>query len=200
MTVRRLAVFILAVAACLTLAAGPAAAQDNPRVALHTSKGDVVLELFPDKAPKTVDNFLQYVRDGFYDGTVFHRVIDGFMIQGGGLDVDMFPKPTRDPILNEADNGLSNTAYTVAMARTPAPHSATSQFFINLTDNDFLDYRSRSAQGYGYAVFGRVVQGRDVVDAIAKVDTQRRGPHKNAPVEPVVIRTAELAASASESP
>ncbi|MGE4558210.1 MAG: peptidylprolyl isomerase [Desulfovibrionaceae bacterium] len=159
-------------------------------VTLQTTMGDIKIELFPDKASKTVDNFLQYVRDGFYDGTIFHRVIDGFMIQGGGLGQDMRPKPVRAPIPNEADNGLRNTAYSVAMARTSAPHSAASQFFINLKDNDFLNFRSRTAAGYGYAVFGRVVQGQDVVDRIATVDTGRLGARQNVPVQPVVILKA----------
>ncbi len=180
-------------AALLAFAAAPAAAQNtDPKVKLTTSMGHIVLELYPDKAPKTVANFLQYVRDGFYDQTVFHRVIDGFMIQGGGLDASMAPKPARGPIRNEADNGLGNDAYTVAMARTSAPHSAASQFFITLKDNDFLTFSSRSGQGYGYAGFGRVVAGRDVVDRIAKVGTEPRGMHKNVPVAPVVIRQAEV--------
>jgi len=175
----------------LALAAPAAAAQNQlPMVTLQTTMGDIKIELFPDKASKTVDNFLQYVRDGFYDGTIFHRVIDGFMIQGGGLGLDMRPKPVRAPIPNEADNGLRNTAYSVAMARTSAPHSATSQFFINLKDNDFLNFRSRTAAGYGYAVFGRVVQGQDVVDRIATVDTGRLGARQNVPVQPVVILKA----------
>jgi len=165
----------------------------NPRVTLQTSKGNIVLELYADKAPVTAENFLGYVRDGFFDGTIFHRVIPGFMIQGGGFTVDMQQKPTRDPIANEADNGLKNERGTIAMARTMNPNSATAQFFINTVDNGPLDHTGKTPQGWGYAVFGKVVEGMDVVDAIGGVATTNRGPHQNVPVEPVVIEKATLA-------
>jgi cyclophilin family peptidyl-prolyl cis-trans isomerase len=171
---------------------GPAAAAERPQVRLTTSMGEIVLELFPQKAPGTVDNFLQYVRDGFYDGTVFHRVIPGFMIQGGGLDQDLTPKPTRPPIRNEADSGLKNQPYTVAMARTSDPHSATAQFFINVSDNDFLNFAAKTPQGWGYAVFGQVAEGREVVDRIAGTPTTSAGPHQNVPRSPVIIQKAEV--------
>ncbi|OFZ99035.1 MAG: hypothetical protein A3H35_16670 [Betaproteobacteria bacterium RIFCSPLOWO2_02_FULL_62_17] len=166
----------------------------NPRVELKTSRGVLVVELFQDKAPKTVANFLQYAKDGFYNGTIFHRVIDGFMIQGGGFDRDMREKRTRGPIENEAGNGLKNNIGTLAMARTPAPHSASAQFFINLKRNDFLNFREPTTQGFGYAVFGRVVQGMDVVVAIAKVRTGRSGPHSDVPVEPLIIESVNVMA------
>ncbi|MFP3868757.1 MAG: peptidylprolyl isomerase [Desulfobacteraceae bacterium] len=159
-------------------------------VKLETSKGDITLELNQDKAPVTVANFLEYVKEGFYDGTIFHRVIDGFMIQGGGFDVNLQPKPTREPIKNEADNGLSNEAYTIAMARTADPHSATSQFFINVADNHQLDHTAKTPQGWGYAVFGKVVQGQEVVDNIKAVPTASQGLHQNVPQEPVIINKA----------
>ena len=161
-------------------------------VKLETSKGDILLSLDSEKAPETTANFIQYVRDGHYDGTIFHRVIDGFMIQGGGFDREMNQKETRTPIKNEADNGLKNSAYTIAMARTSDPHSATAQFFINVKDNDFLNHTSRSAQGWGYAVFGKVNGGQDVVDAIKGVRTGNRGFHQDVPVEPVVIVKASV--------
>ena len=160
-------------------------------VILHTNHGDITLELDAENAPKTVENFLQYVRDGHYDNTIFHRVIDGFMIQGGGFDKDMRQKPTNPPIKNEANNGLKNDKYTVAMARTPDPNSASAQFFINVKDNDFLNYTAPTAQGWGYAVFGKVVEGQDVVDKIKAVPTGNAGPHQNVPVQPVVIEKAE---------
>ena len=156
-------------------------------VKLETTLGDIVLELDEDKAPITVKNFIQYVRDGFYSDTIFHRVIDGFMIQGGGFDAEMHQKTTGPPIKNEADNGLSNQRGTIAMARTPDPHSAGSQFFINLKDNPFLDHKEKSAQGWGYCVFGKVVEGMDVVDKIKKVQTGRAGHHDDVPLEPVSI-------------
>jgi peptidyl-prolyl cis-trans isomerase B (cyclophilin B) len=159
-------------------------------VELHTNFGVITLELDAAKAPDTVANFLQYVRDGHYDGTIFHRVIDGFMIQGGGFTPDMEQKATRAPVQNEAHNGLKNVAYSIAMARTPNPHSATSQFFINVSDNDFLDYSSPTAQGYGYCVFGAVTSGQDVVDSIRKVRTGMRAGHQDVPVENVVIEKA----------
>jgi cyclophilin family peptidyl-prolyl cis-trans isomerase len=175
----------------LGLAAQPGLAAD-PRVELKTNRGTIVLELNQAKAPKTVANFLQYVKDGHYNGTVFHRTIDGFMIQGGGFDRDMREKPTRGRIENEAGNGLRNDYGTIAMARTPDPHSASAQFFINVKNNDFLNYREPSPQGYGYAVFGKVVSGMDVVDRIAKVPTGNAGPHQNVPREPVVIESASI--------
>ena len=159
-------------------------------VELHTSAGVIRLELDDSKAPASVENFLGYVKAGHYDGTVFHRVIKGFMIQGGGMDVDMKQKGTRAPIQNEADNGLLNDKYTVAMARTSDPHSATAQFFINVADNGFLNFRSPNPQGWGYAVFGRVVQGQDVVDRIESVKTGRRGFHDDVPLEIVTIDKA----------
>jgi len=161
------------------------------KVRLDTSAGPIVLELDDENAPVTVANFLQYVRDGHYDNTVFHRVIDGFMVQGGGMEPGMKQKPTRAPIANEAGNGLKNRRYTVAMARTGEPHSATAQFFINVADNDFLDYKGPSPQGWGYAVFGKVIEGTDVVDRIKSVATGRSGMHQDVPVEDVVIRKAE---------
>ena len=161
-------------------------------VKLHTTLGTIALELDEAKAPETVRNFLEYVTSGHYDNTIFHRVIDGFMIQGGGFEPSMKQKSTRATIKNEATNGLSNEAYTVAMARTPDPHSASSQFFINVSDNDFLDHRAPTAQGWGYCVFGRVVEGKDVVDQLKKVQTGRRGMHDDVPVEDVVIKKAEV--------
>lgn len=161
-------------------------------VILHTSLGDIKLELDAGKAPRTVENFLEYVRDGFFDGTIFHRVIDGFMIQGGGFEPDMTQKPTRAPIENEAGNGLRNEAYTIAMARTPSPNSATAQFFINVANNSFLNFTAPTPQGYGYAVFGKVVEGQDVVDKIRKVRTANRGGHQDVPLEDVVITQAEI--------
>lgn len=167
-------------------------AGDNPRVRLTTSMGDIVLELYPQKAPITVANFLEYVRDGFYKGTVFHRVINGFMIQGGGLTSDLRLKAPRPPIKNEADNGLTNQAFTVAMARTPDPDSASAQFFINLEDNDFLNHTAKTQQGWGYAVFGKVVEGVKVVQEIGKVPTGNNGPYADVPVTPVVIEDATV--------
>jgi len=160
-------------------------------VKLHTNLGIITLELEAEKAPGTVENFLAYVNGGFYSNTIFHRVIDGFMVQGGGFEAGMKQKPTRDVIKNEADNGLKNQAYTVAMARTPDPHSASSQFFINVTDNAFLDFKAPNPSQYGYCVFGRVVDGKEVVDQIRKVATTRRGGHSDVPVEDVVITKAE---------
>lgn len=156
-------------------------------VQMDTSKGQITLELYDDKASATVANFVSYAKDGFFEGTVFHRVIPGFMIQGGGFTADMKQKPTRDPIKNEANNGLKNDVGTVAMARTSYPHSATSQFFINVKNNDFLNFSSETAQGWGYAVFGKVNEGMDVVNSIVQVPTGRHGPHQDVPVEPVII-------------
>ena len=161
------------------------------RVKLSTTAGDIVLALDDENAPATVKNFLQYVRDGHYDNTIFHRVIDGFMIQGGGFEPGMKQKPTRAPIAHEGANGLRNTRHTVAMARTGDPHSATAQFFINVADNDFLDYKAPSANGWGYCVFGKVVGGQDVVDRIRGVPTGNSGFHQNVPKEDVVIVKAE---------
>ena len=154
--------------------------------------GDIVIELDTGKAPVTAENFLQYVRDGFYDNTIFHRVINGFMVQGGGFEPDMKQKSTRAQIENEAGNGLKNDAYTVAMARTSDPHSATAQFFVNVVNNNFLNFRSASADGYGYCVFGKIVEGRDVVDKIKAVPTGSRGFHQDVPAEDVIIRKAEV--------
>ncbi len=168
----------------------------NPKVRLSTSMGDIVIELYAQDAPKTVANFLTYVMDGFYDGndgngaTIFHRVVPGFVIQGGGLTSELIQKATREPIVNEADNGLKNTRGTVAMARTSDPDSATSQFFINLADNDFLDYVE--GQNDGYAVFGKVIEGMDVVDNIAAVETHTVGQYENVPVEPIIINSATV--------
>ncbi len=162
-------------------------------IVLHTNHGAITLELDAENAPKTVENFLQYARDGHYDNTIFHRVIDGFMIQGGGMESGLTQKATRAPIANEAGNGLKNKRYTVAMARTNEPHSATSQFFINLADNDFLDYKGPSPQGWGYCVFGRVTAGQDVVDRIKAVATGNKGFHQNVPVADVVIQRVEVA-------
>ena len=160
-------------------------------VILHTTQGDITIELDAENAPATVANFLQYVRDGHYDNTIFHRVIDGFMIQGGGMAPGMKQKATRATIANEAANGLKNRKYTVAMARTSEPHSASSQFFINVADNDFLDYKGPSPQGWGYCVFGKVVAGQDVVDRIKGVATGNTGFHQNVPTADVVITSAE---------
>jgi peptidyl-prolyl cis-trans isomerase B (cyclophilin B) len=156
-------------------------------ITLHTNKGDIVLELDYENAPKTAANFKQYAEEGFYNGTIFHRVIDGFMIQGGGMTADMKEKETRDSIENEADNGLKNKTGTVAMARTMEPHSATAQFFINIKDNDFLNHKSKDVQGWGYCVFGKVVDGMDTVNEIKSVDTGSAGFHQDVPREPIVI-------------
>jgi peptidyl-prolyl cis-trans isomerase B (cyclophilin B) len=164
----------------------------DPVVKLSTSLGDIVLRLDSRKAPITTANFLEYVKSGHYDGTVFHRVIPGFMIQGGGLTPDMRELKTRKPIPNEASNGLRNVKYSIAMARTSDPHSATSQFFINVKDNAMLDYKNQSPSGWGYAVFGKVIRGQDVVEKIVGVRTGRRGPHDDVPLQPVVITKAEI--------
>ena len=164
----------------------------NPTVALDTNHGRIVLELYADKAPKTVENFLGYVQAGFFDGTLFHRVIPGFMIQGGGFDGQQKQKPTRAPIQNEADNGAGNERGTIAMARTGDPHSATAQFFINLKDNTFLNHTGKNPQGWGYTVFGKVTEGMDVVDKIAKVKTAPGRISEAVPAEAVVIEKAEV--------
>ena len=174
------------------LATANVSAQDNPVVVIETSMGDITVELDQGKAPKSVENFLAYVNDGFYDGTIFHRVISNFMVQGGGFTADMEKKPTRDPIQNEADNGLKNRRGTLAMARTPEINSATAQFFINVKDNSFLDHKGTSAQDYGYAVFARVTEGMDVVDKIKDVKTGNVGPFQDVPTETVLIKTIRL--------
>jgi peptidyl-prolyl cis-trans isomerase B (cyclophilin B) len=161
-------------------------------VRMQTNKGNIVLELDTEKAPETVANFLEYAKSGFYDGTIFHRVIPGFMIQGGGFEPGMTQKTTRDPIKNEADNGLKNDLGTIAMARTPDPHSATAQFFINAKDNGFLNYTASNAQGWGYCVFGKVVEGIDVVQAIEKVATTSRSGHQDVPQDDVVIEKVTI--------
>jgi peptidyl-prolyl cis-trans isomerase A (cyclophilin A) len=182
----------LAALATFVIAAAPLAqAQDAPRVKLATSMGDIVVEVYPDKAPKSAANFLQYVKDKHYDGTIFHRVINNFMIQAGGMNTDMWEKPVRPPIPLESGNGLNNTRGTLAMARTSDPNSATGQFFINVKDNASLD-KSNARDGNGYAVFGKVVSGMDVVDKIKLVPTGNKGMHQNVPVTPVLITSATL--------
>ena len=165
---------------------------DNPMVKMTTNLGDIEIELFPDKAPDTTSNFLAYVSEGFFDGLIFHRVIPNFVIQGGGFEPGMLKRETNAPIKNEADNGLKNERGTLSMARTNDPHSATSQFFINLKDNDFLDYQRKDASGWGYAVFAKVVSGMDVVDTIAKTTTGDASGHSDVPVEDVVIEKVVL--------
>ncbi|MGH8698904.1 MAG: peptidylprolyl isomerase, partial [Burkholderiales bacterium] len=179
----------------LALVTAHASFAADPRVELRTNHGALAIELYADKAPKTVANFLQYVKDGHYNGTIFHRVIPGFMIQGGGFDRDMREKATRAAIENEAANGLRNDYGTVAMARTPDPHSAKGQFFINVKNNDFLNFRGATAQGYGYAVFGKVVSGIDVVEKIAKLPAGDSRGHQNVPREPVIIESAAVVAA-----
>ena len=163
-------------------------------ITLHTNFGDIKLQLNADKAPLTVANFMKYVEDGFFDGTIFHRVIDGFMIQGGGFTEDMTQKRSGEPVKNEANNGLSNRVGTIAMARTSDPHSATAQFFININDNTFLDFKAENSQGWGYCVFGEVVEGMDVVEKIKGVNTGNRGMHQDVPLEAVVIEKVSVAA------
>jgi cyclophilin family peptidyl-prolyl cis-trans isomerase len=170
----------------------PTSTGTNPMVEIRTSLGTMKVELYPDKAPKTVENFLQYAREGFYDGTVFHRVISGFMIQGGGFTPDMSEKETRAPIENEASNGLKNVRGSLAMARTGDPHSASSQFFINTVDNPFLDFQDESVRGWGYAVFGKVVEGLETLDAIKKVSTGSRDGQDDVPLDPVVIESVRI--------
>ena len=163
-----------------------------PVVELDTNMGAIVIELNEEKAPKTVENFLNYVKSGHYDGTIFHRIIDGFMIQGGGMDAEMNEKATNAPVENEADNGLKNDKGTIAMARTQDPHSATSQFFINVKDNDFLNHSGKNMQGWGYTVFGKVTSGMDVIDKMRGVPSGRFGMHADVPNEPVVINSATI--------
>ncbi len=182
------AISTLLILICLV---GTAVAQEatnsNPQVVMQTTKGDIVLELYLDKAPLTVKNFMRYVDSGFYNGTIFHRVIHGFMIQGGGFSKDMVKKPTQTPIQNEASNGLGNNRGTIAMARTPNPHSATAQFFINTVDNAFLNFKSQTPSGWGYAVFGKVITGMEVVDAISKVQTGSQGRFRDVPQTQIEI-------------
>ena len=176
---------------CVALTAGAADKPgDNPRVVLDTTKGEIVIELYLQKAPETVVNFLSYVDAKFYDGTIFHRVIPNFMLQGGGFTADMQRKPGKGPIKNEADKGLKNERGTIAMARTGDPHSATAQFFINTVNNDFLNHKNKTQQGWGYAAFGRVIKGMDVIDAIAAVKTTRYKQFRDVPAEAVVIKSA----------
>ena len=175
-----------------TTSEGTKAMSTNPRVKLVTNQGDMVITLDAAKAPKTVENFLTYVKEGFYNGTVFHRVIDGFMIQGGGFEPGMKQKQTHAPIENEANNGLKNNRYTVAMARTSDPHSATAQFFVNVADNDFLNFSSPTPSGWGYTVFGTVTEGTDIIDKMRGVKTGNRGFHQNVPAEDIVIEKAEI--------
>jgi cyclophilin family peptidyl-prolyl cis-trans isomerase len=198
----RLAGFALVLALPLAAGLAPAGAafaetqvqaEGKPLVMLATSKGEIRIELDPEKAPVTVENFLAYVDEGFFDGTVFHRVIPGFMVQGGGFTPEMEQKKTRSPIKNEANNGLRNERGTLAMARTQIVDSATAQFFINLADNEFLDHKGTDPRSYGYAVFGRVVSGMEVVDQIAEVATGTRGGHRDVPIESVVIQKATRA-------
>lgn len=190
----RFRTFCFASLAVLAAAATTAQAADPVIVELDTTAGKIKLSLDAEKAPKTVENFVQYVKDGHYNGTVFHRVIKGFMIQGGGMTADMTEKETRKPVENESTNGLKNVPYSVAMARTPNPHSATSQFFINHGDNTFLN-REEARDGFGYAVFGKVIEGKEVVDKIAGVKTGNRGPHGDVPVEPITITKASIVAA-----
>ena len=187
---RNSALALTGIALAAIFSVAPVQAQDAPKVKLATSLGDIVVQLDPAKAPKTVENFLAYVNDKHYDGTVFHRVINGFMIQGGGFTADMVQKPTTPPIPLEASNGLKNDTYTIAMARTGNPNSATSQFFINVKDNAMLN--APQPDGHGYAVFGKVVSGTEVVDKIKAVATGNKGPHQNVPTTPVTITSATL--------
>ena len=183
----------------LTLAAFSLSAQaQNPQVEMRTSMGVIVLELQPENAPETVKNFLQYVKDGFYNGTIFHRVIADFMVQGGGFTPDMQQKKTRDPIKHEGGNALRNQVGTIAMARTAEPNSATSQFFINVVDNQMLDFRGPGAQEIGYCVFGRVIKGLDVVNKIRNAPTASRGGHQNVPVQPIIIEKVTLIEAAAK--
>jgi len=179
----------------LALTLTPVALAANPQVELKTTLGTIVIELYPENAPKTVENFLQYVKDGFYDGTIFHRVIPGFMAQGGGFTKNLQQKPVRAPIRNEAGNGLRNATGTLAIARTADPRSATAQFFINVSENDFLDFKSADDKGYGYTVFARVSSGMDVVQKMIQVPTASAGPHQNVPRQPIVIERARLLAA-----
>nr|VFK46902.1 MAG: peptidyl-prolyl cis-trans isomerase B (cyclophilin B) [Candidatus Kentron sp. TC]VFK55548.1 MAG: peptidyl-prolyl cis-trans isomerase B (cyclophilin B) [Candidatus Kentron sp. TC] len=183
-------IFSLLAASVLWCAVGAATANEQPKIRLSTNFGDIVLTLDENKAPKTVENFLRYVQDGHYDGTIFHRVIENFMIQGGGFTENHVKKPTREPVPNEADNGLENTRGTIAMARTSNPHSATAQFFINVVDNEFLDYKASTGKDWGYAVFGRVIEGMNVVDTIRRLPTGPAEPFsKDVPRQSAIITT-----------
>ena len=189
----RAAAFLSAVILVLaSIGVATANSGDKVMVEMHTSKGLITLELDAEKAPVTVANFIEYVKSGHFDGTIFHRVIPGFVIQGGGLESGMKEKPTQAPIENEADNGLKNVTGSICMARTNDPHSATSQFFINLKDNQFLDHTEKSPQGWGYAVFGQVTDGMDVVEAIAAVQTGNAGGHQDVPVEDIVVEKVTI--------
>ena len=185
-------IVLLAALVSLVMVGEIMAADGNPKVEMETTKGKFVIELFPDKAPETVKNFLNYVDTQYYDGTIFHRVISNFMIQGGGFTSDMKKKSAGAPIKNEADNGLKNDRGTIAMARTGDPHSATAQFFINSVNNDFLNHKSKTQQGWGYVVFGKVVTGMDTVDAISAVKTVSRGGYRDVPSETIEIRSARV--------
>jgi peptidyl-prolyl cis-trans isomerase B (cyclophilin B) len=185
MTLKKILLSIVSVAFVFQVQMAQAA---NPKVKMETSKGTMVIELYPDKAPKTVDNFLSYVNSGAYDGTIFHRVIKGFMNQGGGFTADYKKVETKEPVTNEADNGLKNLKYTIAMARTNAPHSATNQFFINTGDNDFLNHTNKSMSGWGYTVFGKIIEGENIAGAISRVKTGAGGPFSSdVPVTPIII-------------
>ena len=189
----RAATFLSAVSLLLaSIGVATANSGDKVMVEMHTSKGLITLDLDAEKAPVTVANFIEYVKSGHFDGTIFHRVIPGFVIQGGGLESGMKEKPTQAPIENEADNGLKNVTGSICMARTNDPHSATSQFFINLKDNQFLDHSEKSPQGWGYAVFGQVTDGMDVVEAIAAVQTGNAGGHQDVPVEDIVVEKVTI--------
>jgi peptidyl-prolyl cis-trans isomerase A (cyclophilin A)/peptidyl-prolyl cis-trans isomerase B (cyclophilin B) len=182
-----------------TLLASFNLAAANPQVELKTNMGSITLELYADKAPLSTENFLQYVKDGHYNGTIFHRIIPNFMVQGGGFTPDFQQKKTRGPVRNEATNGVKNTLGTVAMARTPDPHSATAQFFINTADNEFLNFTAPTQQGHGYAVFGKVIKGMTVVEKIAGVATGDKPPHSDVPVKPVVIERATIVENTAKS-
>ncbi|NWG14619.1 MAG: peptidyl-prolyl cis-trans isomerase [Acidobacteria bacterium] len=191
-SVQLLSAIVLVLAGTLTATALAQKKPDNPAVVIQTSMGDITVELFKDKAPKSVENFLAYAQSGFYDGTIFHRVIKGFMIQGGGFTPDMTRKPTRPPIPNEANNGRRNVRGTIAMARTPDINSATSQFFINTVDNAGLDHRGDTPDKYGYAVFGKVTKGMNVVDQIESTATGNKGPYQNVPLRTVLIKSVKV--------
>ena len=190
----------LIVIALLALLSLPVYAADgDPRVLFETSKGNILIELHPDKAPKTVENFLAYVESGYYEGTIFHRVIRNFMVQGGGFTADMQKKETRDPVVNEANNGLKNLRGTLSMARTNDPHSATSQFFLNVVDNDSLDHTAETPRGWGYAVFATVIEGMDVADAIVSVPTTYHGRMRDVPADPIQITKASVVKAEAEA-
>lgn len=191
MTGKRITAILICCSILFSIHGHARQASDNPMVNMSTSLGDVTIELYPDQAPETVENFLQYTGNGFYDGTIFHRVIPGFVLQGGGFTPELDRKTTREPIRNESDNGLKNLRGTLSMARLPDPHSATSQFFVNLADNPHLDHQGGSQ--WGYAVFGRIVDGMDVIDAIAGVKTTTTAGHRDVPAEPVIIEQARPA-------